>query len=451
MQPITVYRISYYCPHTRLDEWKWNASLGVSFNPIFFDYNFSDEYYRGVRLGGHTMQEKTRLYPYRWVVLGVFMLINLTIQLLWISYAPITGPAADFYDVSDLQIGLLSMVFMIAFIPLSLPVSWLIDRYGFRWTVGFGAVLMGIFGVLRGLAGSGYSLVLGSSIGLAIAQPFLLNAWTTVAAKWFPEEGRATAVGLVTMANLVGTALGMVLTPLMIESMSIPNTQLIFGGIAAFSSLTFIALAREKPSLPTHVIEDESRALMLDGLKHALTVRPFWYFLVASFIGLGIFNGLTTWIEAIIRPRGFTPTEAGTLGALMIAGGLVGAVLLPALSDKQGKRQRYIILAFVGAIPGLLGLTFASTPLLLNLAAFVLGFFLVSALPIGMQYSAEITYPTPEGTSNGLIQLFGQAAVVYVYIMEAMRTSDGSFTPSLVLALGLLVVCVVLGTQMRDP
>jgi hypothetical protein len=80
-----------------------------------------------------------------------------------------------------------------------------------------------------------------------------------------------------------------------------------------------------------------------------------------------------------------------------------------------------------------------------------MGFFLVSALPIGMQYAAEITYPTPEGTSNGLIQLFGQAAVVFVYIMEAMKTSDGSFTPSLLLALGLLVLSVGIATQLKDP
>jgi len=72
-------------------------------------------------------------------------------------------------------------------------------------------------------------------------------------------------------------------------------------------------------------------------------------------------------------------------------------------------------------------------------------------MPIGMQYAAEITRPTPEGTSNGLIQLFGQGAVVFVYIMEAMKTSDGSFTPSLLLALGLLIVSAGLVTQMKDP
>lgn len=397
------------------------------------------------------MREQYKVYGYRWVVLGVFMFINLTIQMLWITYAPITGPAAEFYGVSDLQIGLLAMTFMIAFIPLSIPVSWVIDTYGFRVAVGIGAALMGIFGLLRGFAGSNYTLVLWSTIGIAISQPFLLNAWTTVPAKWFPVDVRATMVGMVTLANLIGTALGMVLTPILVESMSIADVQLLFGGIAAFSSVLFILLAREAPPTPPCPPGQETRALMLDGLKHAFTIKPFWFYLIASFIGLGIFNGLTTWVEAIIRPRGFTPNDAGTLGALMIVGGLVGAIVLPALSDKQQKRQRFLMIAFVGAIPGLLGLTFAESSVSLFGSAILLGFFLVSAMPIGMQYAAEITCPTPEGTSNGLIQLFGQGAVVFVYIMEAMKTSDGSFTPSLILALALLIISAGLVTQMKDP
>jgi MFS family permease len=342
------------------------------------------------------------------------------------------------------------MTFMIAFIPLSIPVSWMIDTYGFRPAVGVGAVLMAIFGLLRGFAGADYGLVLWSTIGIAVAQPFLLNAWTTVPAKWFPVDGRATAVGLVTLSNLVGTALGMVLTPILVESMPISTVQLLYGGITAFSSVLFLLLARERPPTPPCPPGQETRALMLDGLKHALKVKPFWLYLMVSFIGLGIFNGISTWIENIIRPRGFTSTDAGTLGALMIVGGLVGAIVLPALSDRQRKRQRYLMIAFVGAIPGLLGLTFATSEGLLFGSAMLMGFFLVSAMPVGMQYAAEITYPTPEGTSNGLIQLFGQGAVVFVYIMEAMKSSDGSFTPSLLLAIGLLVVSAGLVTQMRD-
>ena len=103
------------------------------------------------------------------------------------------------------------------------------------------------------------------------------------------------------------------------------------------------------------------------------------------------------------------------------------------------------------AIPGLIGVTFATSFWLLLVSAFAMGFFLISASPIGMQYAAEITQPTPEGTSNGLIQLFGQASVVFVYIMEALKSPDGAFTPALLLAVGLMLVSALTVTQLVEP
>ena len=392
-----------------------------------------------------------KVYRYRWVVLAVFMFVNLTIQVLWISYSPITGPAAEYYGVSDLYIGWLSMIFMLAFIPFSLPASWAIDTYGFHKSVGLGVILMGVFGILRGLAGSDYTLVFICSLFIAIGQPFLLNAWAKVPARWFAVTERATAVGVVTLANLLGTAIGMVLTPILIETMPIPQVQLIYGGIAAFSALLFLVLAKEYPPTPPCPEGMDSRSLMLDGLKHAFKVNDFLLFLAVAFVGLGIYNGINTWVEPIVRPRHFNPTEAGILGAVLLVAGLLGAVILPSFSDKQKKRKKFMLLGIVCAIPGIIGVTYAQSLWMLLLSGAVAGFFLVSVLPIGIQYSAEITYPTPEGTSNGLIQLFGQGAVVFVYIMEAMRTPDGAFTRSLLLAVGLMLVCAFLISRMHDP
>jgi MFS family permease len=262
---------------------------------------------------------------------------------------------------------------------------------------------------------------------------------------------RATAVGLVTLANLVGTALGMALTPILIERATIPAVQLGYGLVAAASAVLFVLLARERPATPPGPPGTEVRALILDGYKHAFSVGSFWFYLAVSFIGMGIFNGVTTWIEGIARPRGFTPTDAGTLGAVMLVGGIIGAVVIPPLSDRQHRRRRYLFLGIAGAIPGLLGLTFAANFPLMVLSAFVLGFFLVSTSPIGMQYAAEITFPTPEGTSNGLIQLFGQASVVFVYVMAALRTVNGAFTPALLLAVALLMISLLLISRLKEP
>ncbi len=299
-----------------------------------------------------------RLYGYRWVVLAATMLVNLAIQILWIAYAPITGPAARFFGVTDLQIGLLAMSFMAVFIPLSIPVAWAIDTYGFRPVVSLGAVLMGLFGVLRGLAGAHYGLVFASTLGIAVAQPCLLNAWTKVPAQWFGVEERATAVGLITLSSLLGIALGMALTPNLVLVMGIPGVQLLYGGLAAAAAVLFLILARERPATPPCPAGMEVRALMLDGLKHALKVKAFWQLLWVFFVGMALFNGISTWIENIIRPRGFSPEQAGTLGAFMLVGGVLGAVILPPFSDRQHRRRPYLLAGLVLAIPGVLGLAF---------------------------------------------------------------------------------------------
>jgi MFS family permease len=396
------------------------------------------------------VSDQYRVYGYRWVVLGAFMFANLAIQMLWISYAPITSESARYYHVSQTYIALLTMSFMAAFIPLSLPAAWLIDTRGFRVAVGLGVVLMAVAGVARGLAGPHYDLALATTIGLAICQPLLLDSWTTVPAKWFAPGERATAVSLVTLASMMGIAAGMVLSPLLEKSMSISHVQLVYGLVAVVAAVAFLALARERPATPPCPPGMEERALMLDGLRHALTVRPFLIMLAIAFIVMSAFNGVTTWVEEIIKPRGFGSTEAGIMGGLMLVAGVIGAVILSSLSDRQGKRVRFMVVALVATVPGMLGVTFITSALGLYLFAAALGFFLVAVLPIGMQYAAEITRPTPEGTSAGLIQLAGQVSVVYVYIMEVLRTANGSFTVSLLLATVLLVGCAVTVSRLKD-
>jgi sugar phosphate permease len=390
-------------------------------------------------------------HPYRWVVLAAFMAVNLTIQTLWISYAPITSRASSYYGVSEVAIGALAMTFMVAYLPLSLPASHLIAHRGVRSAVGFGALLAGVSGVLRGVVGPHYGAVLVATVGAAVAQPFLLNAWTTVSTHWFPHSQRATAVSLVTLANLVGTGVGMALTPQLVTSMSVSEVQLLYGGAALVAGVIFVLVARDRPRTPPEVGEETADPLMMVGVRDALRVKPFLVFLGVAFIGMGVFNGLSTWVEEIVRPRGFSSADAGTLGALLLLGGVVGAVVLSALSDRARRRVPYMCVALVVSGPALLWVTVAESHVGLFTAAFLLGFFMTSTLPIGMQYSAEITAPTPEGTSNGLVQLAGQASVLFVVLMALTRTSSGSFTPSLVVLAMLLVIAGLVVSRLPEP
>jgi sugar phosphate permease len=385
-------------------------------------------------------------------VLLTFMFVVVVNQLLWITFAPITGSAATYYGVSDLSIGLLSMSFMIVYIVVSIPASWVIDTYGIRVGVGIGAALTGIFGLLRGLVAGDYTLVLVSQIGIAVGQPFILNAVTKVAARWFPIQERATASGLGSLAMYLGIVVGMALTPYLVLQSSIEGMLVAYGIVSAIAAIVFFGAARERPPTPPCLPGQEERALVLDGLKQTLRKRDFILLMLIFFIGLGIFNGVTTWIEDIVRPKGFSITQAGITGGLMVVGGIVGAVVMPLLSDHYRKRTPFLVLAIVGATLGLVGVTYATSYWLLLASAFVLGFFLLSAGPIGFQYGAEVAYPAPEGTSNGLLLLMGQiSGIIFIFGMDSFKSPEtGSMAPSLVVLIGLMVLGLFLCTRLGE-
>ena len=135
---------------------------------------------------------------------------------------------------------------------------------------------------------------------------------------------------------------------------------------------------------------------MLDGLKHALSVPSFRLFLVVTFVGMGLFNGLMTWIDDIVAPRGFGPSEAGDFGDLLLVGGLFGAVAIPALSDRTGKRKPWMLARppRLAARPGRHGLRAAASGSSRS-SAFFLGFFLTSVMPVGMQFATDVARRRP--------------------------------------------------------
>jgi MFS family permease len=393
-----------------------------------------------------------KVYRIRWVMLTVYMFMVAVNQLLWITFAPITGDATRYYGVSDLRIGVLSMCFMIVYIFVSIPASWIIDRFGIRIGVGIGAFFTGVFGLVRGFAGPDYNWLLIAQIGIAVGQPFILNAITKLAARWFPMEERATAAGLGTLAMYIGILLGMTLTPYLVLGSGISGMLYIYGIISIVTATAFIIFIKEGPPTAPCLPEQEERSLVYDGFKQTLRTKDFILLMVIFFIGLGVFNAVTTWIEDILRPRGFSATQAGITGGLMIIGGIIGALFIPILSDKYKKRTPFIILALTGATLGLTGITFATNYWLLLFSGMTLGFFLLSSGPIGFQYGAEITYPASEGTSNGMLLLMGQiSGIAFIFGMDSFKSSlTGSMTRSLILMIGLMVLSILMSIRLKE-
>lgn len=397
------------------------------------------------------MEQDIKVYSYRWVVLFVYFLINALMQIQWIAFAPITSEAVAFYNVPAIQIDLLSLIFMIVYLFVSFPASYIIDTWGIRIGIGIGAALMGIFGFLKGIYGANYNMVVLTQIGLAVGQPFLLNSVTKVGARWFPLHERATQAGISVLAQFVGIIIAMALTPILLQMYGMEKMLMFYGVAALAGAVIFLIFNKEHPPTPPCPPGHDERIAVFAGLKHIFKQKDMIYLLIFFFAALGIFNAVTTWIEQIIRPRGFTITQAGIAGALMMIGGIVGASTLPVLSDKMRKRKLFIVIACIGTIPGLIGMTFVTNYGLLLASCTLFGFFLMAGGPVCYQYCAEITYPAPEATSQGLLMLAGQiSGIIFIFGMDILTPSGAPKTPAMLIFLAMMIINVFIIIRTKE-
>jgi len=373
------------------------------------------------------MSTSSTLYPkYRYVILSVFMLITVAIEIQWLTHAAVARPAELFYQGqfnadSFLNIDFLAMVYMLAFLIFSFPASYVIDTFGIRTGLSIGALMLGVFSLIKAIYADSFTGVVIAQIGLAIAQPFILNAVTAVSARWFPLLERGMAAGLLALAQYLGIVAAMLITPLMVGSdPSLPGygegfekMLWIYGIISALAAVLAVVFIRDRDQGKDR--GKEERYSFTRGIKHIISLRDMRITLFLFLIGLGIFNAISSMTDSIAENAGVEDSD-GLIGGVMLIGGIIGAIIIPTLSDKFKKRKPFIVICIIGMLPGVAGLAFASqlssnpeTVYVLSLvSSFILGFFVMSAGPVGFQYAAEVSYPAPESTSQGILLWVGQ-------------------------------------------
>jgi len=396
------------------------------------------------------VEKEIKLYNYRWIVLLVYAVINIVVQIQWLTFATIAREAKIVYEATSLQIDFFSLIYMIVFLIVCVPASYVIDTYGIKIGIGIGALLTGVFGLVKGIYATDYTIVAISQVGLAIAQPFVLNAATKLSSRWFPPNERATAVGIATLSQFIGILIVMIATPLMISKTpegiyDISSMMMTWGIISAIASIILLIFLKESPPTPPVIGEEENRFEVFKGIKHIFKNKDMLYLMVFFFIGLGIFNAISTCIDQICQTKGLSIEETGLVGGIMLIAGIIGAAVIPIFSDKSLKRKPFLIVGMIGTTIGLIGLTFSTDYLFALVFSFLLGFFLLGVCaPIGFQYSAEISNPAPESTAQGLVLLAGQiSGIIFIFGINKFGITSFLFAFILLMLINILISFVI--------
>ncbi len=377
----------------------------------------------------------------RWKVLLAYTFVAGVSQMLWLNFAPLLSLLQARYAISELWASTLVLVFPLLYVVLSLPAGALVDRAGYKRTVLAGAVLQAACACLRTADGS-FATLLAAQAGVAVAQPFIMNGVSKLVSDWFEEGHAAVATGVATIGMFLGMALAMAATPLLTEALSLSGAMAVFGAVSVAAALVFAWQAEERGG---GEVQNASR-----GFRQVVGADLMIVFAMA-FLGLGYFNGLTTWLELIVAPNGIDAVRAGALGGVLIVSGIVGAAVVPALSDRLQRRKPFVIACALGALlttrPLCTGRDYAS---LLLLAA-LLGFSFLPAYALLLEMCVELSGRRCAGFATGVLMLLGNAGgVVVIVAMQWVKGDGESFEPAVGLLLGLLVVSIGLAIGVRE-
>jgi MFS transporter, CP family, cyanate transporter len=109
--------------------------------------------------------------------------------------------------------------------------------------------------------------------------------------------------------------------------------------------------------------------------------------------------GWMTWLAPYVTSEGWSPRDAGLLLAVWSAAQIPGALVLPALAERNGRWRFWSAVGLTGTAVGTLGLLFAPLPPVVGPWPWVvlLGVGLGAGFPLGI---AMVTWRTPDGAAS---------------------------------------------------
>lgn len=381
----------------------------------------------------------------KWLILAAFSLIVGVNQLLWLTFATIVISTQEHFGVSEFKANLLTLIFPAVYVLLSIHSGKLLDQQGYKKIVSFAAILMLAGSIIRLFGVSSYWVVFVGQLMIAISQPYMTNAINQITTDWFPDDQIGTATGLTVGGLFFGMGVGAFISPMLIESVGFRGMLLVNVAITTVVVAFFLFVIKEKERTEHH------DALSIGGIGDLLKNKRLWLISLIIFIAMGYFNGLTNWMAPILELRSINEEQTGLITAMLIFGGIFGAVLIPTLSDLVRKRQVFILIAVItGAIltyPLLSIFSFSAT----MIVSFVLGFILLAGYPLLIASAEQIVPHAHSAKAVSLLQLMGNmGGVIIVLLMETVKAITGSWADAVYVLVIIMVLAIPLAIRLKD-
>jgi ACS family hexuronate transporter-like MFS transporter len=279
------------------------------------------------------------------VLLAVMTLSHTVSAFGNLSIPPLTPFLRDELNLTHAEVGLLMSFIYIGVVSASLFFGWITDLLGERRALTLGLGIQGIFMIgfawVHTFLLGGFLLLL-SGIGYSSVNP----ATTKGVMRWFPPQGRATAMGI----KQTGIPLGGILA-----ASTLPSLALAFGwraSVILISAATLVFILAVRIGIPpAPPLQNQAAGMRWAQLREVLSNRSI---LALSIMGIFLAGAqlaiLTHLVLFLKKEYLFSTVLAGLFLALVQAGGIAGRIGWGLVSDFLAGGRRKSILVIIGII-----------------------------------------------------------------------------------------------------
>ncbi|XP_041975281.1 uncharacterized MFS-type transporter C09D4.1 isoform X2 [Aricia agestis] len=406
-----------------------------------------------------------KVFPIRWLVLFIFVLYSASNAMQWIQYSIIQDAIVKYYGVASITVYWTSMIYMVMYIPLIFPGSFLLDKKGLRVTTiigSFGTCLgawLKVFSVPQDRFWLGFT---GQTV-VAISQVFVLNVPPRLAAVWFGADQVSSACSIGVFGNQLGVALGFLLPPMLVRAQGsiediAKDLQFMFYLVAGVTSVLFVFILlffKAAPPTPPSAAADHGATIdsnFFSSIKKLLTNRNYILLLISYGFNVGVFYAISTLLNNLVLT--YYPNanaDAGRIGLVIVVSGMVGSVVCGLILDRTHRFKETTLAVYAASVVGMVIFTFTLNCGYISvvyLSSALLGFFMTGYLPVGFEFASEVTYPEPEGTTSGIlnacVQVFGIVlTLIYEWMLTAIGDRWANLTMCALLAVGTAVTAAI--------
>ncbi|MDA2136548.1 MFS transporter [Bacillus cereus group sp. Bc256] len=365
---------------------------------------------------------------YKWVMLIVTTIAQTTATLITYGVGVFALFWKEEYALTNTESGLLVSVVNIGPLFCMLFVGRLLDQYNEKILISISSFFLGssllLTNIVSGFNGLLFVLLL---IGMfySVSQP----GGSKVILKWFPKENRGLAMGIRQAGIPIGGALAGVLIPFLTIQYNVTYAINSIACICIIGGLLFFMFYKE-PYVKEEARKGHIKISFWTKLKVVICKKALYPIYMAGICMISLQMVLVGhFMKFLVREQSITSIVAGTVFSVMFFSGMIGRVVLAAISDVFYKGNRRIplfitVCASIGLVLLLVISIHTITSGVLYGVSALLGFFSIGWFSLFIAEVAELASEESVGITVGLALTLNQIAIIiapvlFGYIVDA--------------------------------